>query len=424
VLIFSLFLIPCLHAQTPAQEAETPKKDVPKVYLDWPGSDLSFVQGEVNFVQFVSDPKDARVHVAVSIQKTPEGDEDYTLSFTGSEEFEGLKDTQKYLAKKTDKTEDIRKGVVHVLRLGLMRYVSKTPVAGRIEVDFLDKVKPTAVVDKWDFWVFSISANAFLNGEKYYKSGMFYGSLSANRVTPELKIRTSISGWYEKNKFIYETDSGEETVDSSSDSQSFQGMIVKSLNDHWSAGAYLAASSSTYNNIKLSLSPAPAVEYDFFPYSQSTKKQLRFLYRLNFISRRYREETIYFKTYENLWKESLSITLEVKEKWGTVSTSLEGSNYLHDFKKNRLELWGELSLRIFKGLNFNIHGSGSRIRDQLNLAKGAGASLEEVLLRRKQLATGYDYYFSVGLSYTFGSTSSQVVNPRFGDGGSSISIHF
>jgi hypothetical protein len=75
-------------------------------------------------------------------------------------------------------------------------------------------------------------------------------------------------------------------------------------------------------------------------------------------------------------------------------------------------------------LNFNISGGGSRIRDQLSLVKGE-ASWEEVLLQRRQLGTGYNYYFSLGLSFTFGSTSSRVVNPRFGTGsGTSISISF
>ncbi|MCK4495465.1 MAG: hypothetical protein KAU91_03895, partial [Candidatus Aminicenantes bacterium] len=238
-------------------------------------------------------------------------------------------------------------------------------------------------------------------------------------VTPELKIRLSIGAMYNENEFTFE----DEVIESSSDSQNFKGLIVKSLNDHWSIGAYFSANSSKYSNIKLSLTPAPAIEYNLFPYSQSTKRQLRFLYRLGFNSVRYREETIYEKTYENLWKQSLSVTLELKQKWGTVNTSLEGSHYFHNFNKNRLMLWGGISLRLLKGLNFNINVNYSRIRDQLSLA-WSDASLEEVLLRRKQLATTYNYYLSIGLSYTFGSIHSKVVNPRFGDGAKGISISF
>jgi hypothetical protein len=65
----------------------------------------------------------------------------------------------------------------------------------------------------------------------------------------------------------------------------------------------------------------------------------------------------------------------------------------------------------------------SRIRDQLSLMRG-DATLEEILLRRKEISTTYRYFISVGLSYTFGSTRSKVVNPRFGSGGSGISISF
>ena len=46
--------------------------------------------------------------------------------------------------------------------------------------------------------------------------------------------------------------------------------------------------SSTYSNLKLSGDIGPAVEYDVFPYSESTKRQLRFLYRVGFTASRYR----------------------------------------------------------------------------------------------------------------------------------------
>jgi hypothetical protein len=113
----------------------------------------------------------------------------------------------------------------------------------------------------------------------------------------------------------------------------------------------------------------------------------------------------------------------VKKRWGTASASMEGSHYFHNFKRNRIRLSGELSLRLIKGLDFNIYGRYSRIRDQLSLPRGE-LSLEEVLLQQKQLATGYTYSISVGLSYTFGSLKSKIVNPRFGTGGRSISITF
>jgi len=344
---------------------------------------------------------------------------EYAISFRGRNEFEGDNDELKYQAEKDKEEEAVKAEILNIIKMGLMRYVGKMPVSSRISVGLMDKVKPTDVEDKWNFWVFSASASTFLSGDKNYKSGMYSGSFSANRVTPELKIRMSMSGMYSKDRFTFE----DEVFESTYESFDFNGLIVKSISEHWSVGAFFSVFSSKYANVDLSISPAPAIEYNLFPYSESTKRELRFLYRFGYNSMRYREETIYEKTYENLFQESLSVIYELKRKWGTWSMSLEGSHYFHDFSKNRLRLSGDLSLRLIKGLNFDIYGYYRRIRDQLSLPR-AGASLEELLLRIRELETKYSYYISIGLSYTFGSTRSKVVNPRFGAGGRSISISF
>jgi hypothetical protein len=80
---------------------------------------------------------------------------------------------------------------------------------------------------------------------------------------------------------------------------------------------------------------------------------------------------------------------------------------------NRFRVGGLVSFRLFKGLSMNFWGSYESIHDQLSLPVG-DLTLDEILLRRKELATGYDYSLSVGFSYTFGSVYSNVVNPRFG----------
>ena len=81
--------------------------------------------------------------------------------------------------------------------------------------------------------------------------------------------------------------------------------------------------------------------------------------------------------------------------------------------KNRLEFWGGLNLQLWRGLSLGVYGQYSKINDQLSLPK-AGANLEDVLLQKKMLATNYNYSFSVGVNYTFGSIYSGVINPRFG----------
>ncbi len=416
LIFFSFF--PSVFSQTSA-EADEVQNDKPVVFFVWEGVDFDLLKGAINFVDYAEEMSVAQIVVHVTSRESDAGDTEYTINFIGQGEYEGDNDELVYSAA-MDKPEDERqKELTDLIKLGLMRYVGKTPVSSRVSISFMDKVEPTAVEDKWNFWVFSLSADTFMTGEESYKSGMLSGSFYANRVTPELKIQMSMSSNFYDSEYKFD----DEVIESKSDSQSIIGLIVKSISEHWSVGGFFAASSSTYSNIRLSLNPAPAIEYNVFPYSESTTHQLRFLYRLNYKSVRYREETVYRKTYENLWQQSLSATLEVKKKWGTASASLEGSHYFHNFKRNRVQLSGELSLRLVKGLDFNIYGRYSRIRDQLSLPRGE-LSLEEVLLQQKQLATGYTYSISVGLSYTFGSLKSKVVNPRFGTGGRSISISF
>jgi hypothetical protein len=298
------------------------------------------------------------------------------------------------------------------LKVGLMSYVAKTPISSRIRISYQEETKPTEVKDKWNYWVFSLSTSGHLSGEESYKFRSLRSSFDASRVTPELKISLSLYAYQSEQIFEYDS----ETLESTSESLSLSGLVVKSISDHWSYGAFFDSGSSTYENIKFGFTLQPAIEYNLFPYSQSTRRQLRFLYRIGFNTVKYREETIYNKMKEILWQQTLSITFDIKEKWGSISTTLAGSHYFHDAKKYRLTLFNILSISLVKGLRFFAFGGGSRIHDQLSLVKG-DISLDEILLRRRQLATSYDYFFSIGLSFTFGSIYTNVVNPRFGSHG-------
>ena len=112
----------------------------------------------------------------------------------------------------------------------------------------------------------------------------------------------------------------------------------------------------------------------------------------------------------------MSVTFEQRQPWGTLDTRFEFSQYLHDAALYRLEVDGELSLRITRGLEVELDGSASRIRDQISLPR-RDATPEEVLLRLRELRSGYDVRFSFGLSYRFGSLFNNIVNPRFGGNG-------
>jgi len=81
--------------------------------------------------------------------------------------------------------------------------------------------------------------------------------------------------------------------------------------------------------------------------------------------------------------------------------------------KTRLEVEGRVGLRLARGFSIEAELSASRVRDQISLP-ARGATPEEVLLRLRQLRSGYEYNSSISLTYTFGSIFSSLVNPRFG----------
>ena len=412
--VFSSVVFSCFPASLFADDValtyqEELKKAAPKVFIDCRRCDRDYIRTEITFVNYVRDRQDADVHVLITTQRTGSGGQEYAMDFIGQRDYSSIRHTLKYVSNRTDVRDEVRKGYVEVLKRGLFPFVMNSPIAEHISILFKEKLEPTAVEDKWNFWIFNVGLRGSVSGEESRSERSIRGNISANRVTPEMKLRMSVSGEFEEDTF----DINGDTIVSTSSEKDIDGMYVKSFGDHWSAGGWTELESSTYSNYDLKFNLAPAIEYNFFPYYESTRRRLRVLYRLNYYYNNYIEETIYEKTSESLWGQSLDVTLEVKQPWGNATISVDGSHYFHDASKNRVSLWGHMSIRLVRGLNLDIFGSYSRIHDQLNLPKG-DASLDEILLRRRELATDYDYRISIGLSYTFGSVYSNVVNPRFG----------
>jgi hypothetical protein len=289
-----------------------------------------------------------------------------------------------------------------------MRYVAKTPLAKYMNINFSEPLSETVSTDKWNSWVYSANIYAYTNSQKTVSYGYIYGYLSANRITEKSKFESSIGMDYQKDKYNYEDTTYYSTM------KDYYGDIsyVKSISDHWSVGARSYVQSYTYSNYDLSVKITPGIEYDVFPYSESTRRIFTISYRAGVEINNYTEETTRLKLKETVFLHSLTAGLKYIQKWGSVYTSLAWSNYYFDWSYNRLTFNTSASLRIVKGLSFNIYGSASLIHDQISLPIG-NASLEDVLLRRKMQATDYQYYTSFGLTYTFGSIYNNAVNPRF-----------
>jgi hypothetical protein len=424
ILLVFLLLVPSgVHGQ-PAADRDEPVR----VYLDCQtfGCDPDFFQTEVTWVDWVRNRQDADVHVLVTSQATGGGGRLFDMSFEGRGRFAGERFTLDRHTPTDASPDDRRRAILRILTFGLVRFAADTPAAEWLRVAFeaaRDPDDDPAVGlprdDPWNAWVFSTSLRAFLNGESQAGFQNYNGTFSATRTTEDWKVRLSMNGSYGESRF----ELPDRTVRSLTRSSTASGVVVRSMGDRWSQGMRVRARKSTFQNHDLALEVGPAVEFSFFPYSESTRRALTVEYALHLAHFDYAEETLFDQFSETRWEQNVRLSLDLRQPWGSATTSTSFSQFLHDTSKNRLSLSTGLNLRLFRGFSMNVNGSYSVVRNQLNIPK-RGASEEEVLLRRRQLATNYQYFTSVGFTYSFGSIFSRIVNPRMetwpGEGGGVI----
>ncbi len=396
-----------------AQESDD-RPEALRVFLDCGrGCDRDYLRREITFVNYVRDRRDAQVHVLVTNQNSG-GGQQYTFDFIGLEEFEANDVRYTYSESRTDTDDETRAGFAQVLRVGFLHYIIDTPLASEIEIrtgDGTGQRRPMMAQpedDPWNFWVFRISTNARASGESSRKQRNFNGSVSANRTTEEWKIRLEGRGSYSES--LTELSSGD--FRNISTNNSFDAQVVKSLGEHWGASIRSGVSSSTFLNQDLRVRVFPGIEFNIFPYSESSRRSLTFSYEAGIESFDYEEETIFSKLEESLPSQQVQATFDMEQPWGDSRVRASYNSYLNDLGKYSASVFGDLSFRVVRGLSLNVSASTSLVRNQLYLP-GADQTDEEILIERRQLATDSRYRISFGFSYTFGSIFNNVVNPRF-----------
>ena len=410
VFLFALAIYP-LTAHAQQQPVPVPRV---KVFLDCGENCFDdFLRTEAAFVDYVRDRTEAEVHVLITRAQTGAGGLEYTLGFEGQGRFQQVTETLRAVTTPSDTEDVVRRQLVNALRVGLLRFVARDAVPSQLGVTVRlggEQSPATATSDRWDHWVFTVRGSASFDGEESNREQQFGGSASADRITEAWKISFAASLDHEREEFDLDEDM---PVKVERRERDFNWVVVKALGEHWSWGATGEMDSSTFENISFATENYGAIEYNVFPYSMYTRRQLRAAYGLGVEYARYYEVTLYGKLEETHPKHQISLTLDQRERWGTLQARTEWSQYLHDLSKSRLEVEGEVSLRLARGLSVGAEVNASRIRDQLSLP-ARGATDEEILLRLRQLQSGYEYGVALNLTYTFGSIFSSIVNPRFG----------
>jgi hypothetical protein len=395
------------------QEGEPVPLQRLKVFLDGDyfriGSD--YIRTEMDFVDWVRDQADADVHIIVTSESAGGGGTAYTIDFIGRQTFSERSDSLVHTSQQADTQDEIRDGVVRTMKFGLAPYLLRTQAGADIDLMFPTRRGRAQVEipahDPWNFWIFRTSLSGNIEGERASKEKSVNGSFSARRITEDWKLDFSWNGDYSEDQF--ELSSGK--ITNFTHTLGYNGLVARSLGEHWSVGIRTTANSSTRLNQHLTGRVAPALEYSFFPYSDFTRRQLTLQYSIGMTASEYEEVTLFGKRKEKLFNESLVIALEVTQPWGSARASVEGAHFFHDLDKFHINASTRCDIRLFRGFSFNINGRFVRVRDQLYLAS-RGYTDQEILLRLRKLESAFEYEFRFGFSYTFGSIFNSIVNSR------------
>lgn len=403
----------------PAAAQEAPPRDPSpgstlRVFLDCGACDFDHIRQEIPFVAYVRDPAQADVHVFVTAEETGGDGIQYQLSFLGRDEYATIEYSFERTVDRDATSFERRAAVTEAVRLGLVPYAVQTLAAADFsavysgEVDAGGGRQPAR--DPWRHWVFTayvgdIQLDLESNRTVFDSRWGFF----ADHVSETWKLRVRP---YFNYDFVRIEREDEPDVTSSIRRHGLDTYALRSLGPHWSIGAFADYITFNGQNLRHRFRGAPAVEYSLLPYDQATRRAVTFVYQLEIAYADYFEETIFNRTEEWLLSQQLSASVAFRQPWGEVFAGLEGSHYFHDLSKRRAELDTYASVRLFEGLSLRLGGSLEMVQDQLSLPLGE-ATIEEILLRQRELATDYELSFSVALTYSFGSEFTNIVNTRF-----------
>ena len=409
------FLLSAQHLQDDYTEEENRLSSlVPSLYLDCGFCDFNYIREELPFVNYVRDPNNADIHIFVTRTPLVRGGSEHEFSFLGLRNFSSISFDLTYQSGRDATSSEIRDDINKVLQSGLMPYLAQSSKSHFFQIDYDEEAiragQQEAIEDPWNYWVFEAYLGAVTLGlESNRKDFNSRWGIWADRVTEDWKLR--FRPYFNYTLVEIQRDD-EDDVLSTVQRHGIDSYAIKSLNQHWSAGLFATYLTRDDRNIRHRVEVNPGVEYSFLPYREASRRAITLQYQVGYTYAQYFEETIFGVTRQNLFNQQLRGSVNIQQPWGNLSGGIIGSHYLHDADLRRAIFFGSISVRIREGLSLNFSTNFQMIQDQLSLPAG-DASLEDILLQRRELATDYSLSTSVAITYTFGSDFANIVNTRF-----------
>lgn len=384
------------------------QSDKIKVFLSCRCDD-DFIKQNTLVFDYVRDRTLSDIEVFVFEITNASGGRNYSFEYKGKNNFQNIENKISTDIPKNLTFSEAREQLLKTYKLGMVYFMQNTAFQNQLEVTFHDVETKSdeLTTDQWKNWVFEVSGSFNFENETSIKEEEYNLGLGVDRVTEMWRVRSDF-GMRRSVKFF----SGDEENYSSERKRTFfSGSVVRSLSNHFSTGFFGYYLNDTFRNYRSFVNFSPALEYNFIPYAEVLTREVTLAYKVGYNFYEYFEKTIYGFLNQKMFNQSLTLNLRYREKWGSVYSYLVASQFLDQPDQNRLTLNNNINLRIVRGLSLRISGNFQLIRDQINLPSGE-ASIEDLLLRQRQISTDFQNRISLGLSYTFGSIFNNIVNTR------------
>ena len=400
-ILFTIYIIfSCLSV-----DAQIPKI---KVFLSC-NCDHQYIKQNTLIFDYVRDRTLSDIEVFIFDIKNASGGRKYSFEFKGKNQFQSKENKVSTDIGQNLTLKESRDALLKAYKIGIVFFLQNTLFQDKIEVTLNnnDNTFFEPDTDQWKNWVFEISGSFNFQDEKSINEKQYNLEFEIDHVTELWRVRSDL-GLRRAVKFF----KGEgENYSSERKRSYFTGSLVRSISNHFSTGFFGSFQTDTYTNYKSFFNFSPALEYNFIPYKDVLTREVTLAYKIGYNLYEYFEETLYGFTKQNLFNQSLTLNVRFREKWGNIYSFLVASQFLDQPNQRRLSLNNNLNLRVWRGLSVRLSGSFQLIRDQINLPKGE-TSIEDLLLRQRQISTDFENRVSLGLSYTFGSIYNNIVNTR------------
>ncbi len=394
----------------------------PAVFLDCqsgPNCNQSQFRTEITFVNWARDREDSDVHIIFTSQGMSGGNRQYTLDFVGRGRFEGMDDQLVFMSSGQDVQAETMDGLARTLRLGLLRYGLQVGLGPQLDVRFDGDAAPVAgeteaeeeaFYDPWNSWTFQVAASGNLDVRETRSSTRLNPQFNADRVTEDWKL--NLSTWMNIRRESRELSDGREVRDDRNDWR-VTALAVRSVGPHMGIGFDSDLRNSVQDNQRARVRMSPAVEYNYYPYAEATRRQFIAHYSLGVEYSAYIEETVLGLEEETRPVHRVGVQYRAREEWGNAGLGIDANQYLHSGGEYySFGISGDVSYRILRGLELNLSAGASRVNDNF-YTPGGEISDEDILLGRQSLPSSYEYDASLGLSYRWGSSFANIVNNRF-----------